>query len=167
MLTRMTTKYVMKKHYHVIFLLYSIRFIRNQCYKVSCSSSCFVLAVNTEEMKAIKSFWIGENMPWKTVDFLNGSLILDIEMNYLQEFYVVFTCYEKYQIRHGNSCLGNTKHQVICICLRISWIFYTLSLCSQNEYGAFDLYCGMLPYATDNKYPAYDLPVQNTVRKRL
>ncbi|KAJ4433687.1 hypothetical protein ANN_15998 [Periplaneta americana] len=48
-----------------------------------------------------------------------------------------------------------------------TYLFVVINYDSQHGHGAFDLYCGMLPYATDdNKCPAYDLPAQNTVRKR-
>ncbi|KAJ4434447.1 hypothetical protein ANN_23009 [Periplaneta americana] len=50
----------------------------------------------------------------------------------------------------------------------ITYVFVDINFGGQHGHGAFDLYCGMLPYATDdNKYPAYDLAAQNTVRKRL
>ena len=50
----------------------------------------------------------------------------------------------------------------------ITYVFVDINFDGQHGHGAFDLCCGMLPYATDdNKYPAYDLPAQNTVRKRL
>ncbi|KAJ4426957.1 hypothetical protein ANN_26756 [Periplaneta americana] len=46
--------------------------------------------------------------------------------------------------------------------------FVDFNFDGQHGHRAFPLYCGMLPYATDdNKYPAYDLPARNTVRKRL
>ncbi|KAJ4427433.1 hypothetical protein ANN_25055 [Periplaneta americana] len=50
----------------------------------------------------------------------------------------------------------------------ITYVFVDINFDGQHGYGEFDLCCGMLPYATnDNKYPAYDLPEQNTVRKML
>ncbi|KAJ4427337.1 hypothetical protein ANN_24957 [Periplaneta americana] len=50
----------------------------------------------------------------------------------------------------------------------ITYVFVDNNFDGQHGHGAFDLCCGMLRYATDdNKYPAYDLPAQNTVRKIL
>ena len=50
----------------------------------------------------------------------------------------------------------------------ITYVFVDINFDGQHGHGVFDLCCGMLPYATDdNKYPAYDLPAQNTIRKRL
>ncbi|KAJ4445323.1 hypothetical protein ANN_07128 [Periplaneta americana] len=51
---------------------------------------------------------------------------------------------------------------------RLLTYFVDINMGGQHGHGAFDLYCGMLPYATDdNKHLAYDLPAQNTVRKML
>ncbi|KAJ4434481.1 hypothetical protein ANN_23043 [Periplaneta americana] len=46
----------------------------------------------------------------------------------------------------------------------VTYVFVDINFDGQHGHGAFDLCCGMLPYATDdNKYPAYDLSAQNTV----
>ncbi|KAJ4436501.1 hypothetical protein ANN_16532 [Periplaneta americana] len=64
-------------------------------------------------------------------------------------------------------------HSEECLPMRtrvktITYVFVDINFDGQHGHGAFDLYCGMLPYATDdNKYPAYDLAAQNTVRKRF
>ncbi|KAJ4427635.1 hypothetical protein ANN_25283 [Periplaneta americana] len=54
-------------------------------------------------------------------------------------------------------------HSEECLPIRttITYVFVEINFDGQHGHGAFDLCCGMLPYATDDKkYPAYDFPLK-------
>ncbi|KAJ4443388.1 hypothetical protein ANN_05056 [Periplaneta americana] len=115
--------------------------------------------------------WFSEPIQIRTTrEIVNGFYSCEVRVDEPREFNLptLPQCRITYVSEKLPSKYGVHSEEYLPIRTTITYVFVDINIDGQHGHGAFDLYCGMLPYATDdNKYPAYDLPAQNTVRKRL